>query len=256
MPKYFDIHSHINFPDYDTDREEVIARLKETETHTIVIGTDYESSRSAVELADKHEGIHAAIGVHPVDDPSKNFDVAEFTELVKNPKVVAIGECGLDFYHAKKAEDYERQKQLFLDQLNFAIAHNKPLMIHARNAYEELLEILEPLKLEHGDKLRGNIHFFAGNWAIAQRFYAIGFTTSFTGVITFVRDFDEVIQNAPLNMIMSETDAPFVAPAPYRGKRNEPAYVSEVVKKIAELRGEALEEVQMALVNNALRMLV
>jgi TatD DNase family protein len=256
MPKYFDIHSHINFSDYDADREEVIARLKETGTHTIVIGTDYESSRSAVELADKHEGIYASIGVHPVDDPSKDFDMGKFTELVKNPKVVTIGECGLDFYHAKKAEDYERQKKLFLDQVNFAIEHGKPLMIHARDAYEELLEILEPFKQEHGDKLRGNIHFFAGNWEVAQRLFNIGFTVSFTGVITFVRDYDEVIIKAPLNMIMSETDAPFVAPVPYRGKRNEPAYVSEVVKKIAELRGEALEEVQMALVNNAMRMLV
>jgi TatD DNase family protein len=118
------------------------------------------------------------------------------------------------------------------------------------------LEILEPLKQEHGDKLRGNIHFFAGNWAIAQRLFNIGFTISFTGVITFVRDFDEVIKNAPLDMIMSETDAPFVTPAPYRGQRNEPAYVSEVVKKLAEVRGEALETVRIALVNNALRMLV
>jgi TatD DNase family protein len=197
MPKYFDIHSHINFSDYDADREEVIARLKETGTHTIVIGTDYESSRSAVELADKHEGIYASIGVHPVDDPSKDFDMGKFTELVKNPKVVTIGECGLDFYHAKKAEDYERQKKLFLDQVNFAIEHGKPLMIHARDAYEELSEILEPFKQEHGDKLRGNIHFFAGDWGIAQRLFNIGFTISFTGVITFVRDFDEVIKNAP-----------------------------------------------------------
>ena len=255
MPKYFDIHSHLNFKDYDKDLEEVIKRLKETDTHTIVIGTDLESSKKAVELADKHEEIYAAIGVHPVDKPLKDFDISKFEELVKNSKVVAIGECGLDFYHADKAADYERQKKLFLDQVAFALAHGKPLMIHARNAYEELLDILEPLKQEHGAKLRGNIHFFAGDQGVAQRLFAIGFTVSFTGVITFVRDYDEVIKSAPLEMIMSETDAPFVSPTPYRGQRNEPSYVSEVVKKLAEIRGEDKELVQAALVNNALRMI-
>lgn len=255
MPKYFDIHSHINFSDYDSDREEVVARLKETDTHTIVIGTDYESSKSAVELAEKHEGIYASIGVHPVDNPARVFELEKFEELVKNPKVVAIGECGLDFYHAKKSDDYERQEALFLAQVNFAVKNNKPLMIHARDAYEELLEILESLKKEYGDKLRGNIHFFAGSWVIAQRFYTIGFTASFTGVITFVRDYDEVIKNSPINMLMSETDAPYVSPVPYRGKRNEPSYVNEVVKTIASLRGEDEESVRAALVENALRMI-
>jgi len=255
MPKYFDIHSHLNFSDYDADREEVIARLRETETHTIVIGTDLESSERAVELADKHEGIYAAIGVHPVDDQTRSFEVDKFEKLVSHPKVVAIGECGLDFYHVKKVEDYERQKKLFLTHIEFAVKHNKPLMIHARNAYEELLEILELMKKEYGEKLRGNIHFFAGNWEVAQRFFAIGFTVSFTGVITFAKDYDEVIQKAPLNMILSETDSPYVAPVPYRGKRNEPSYVQEVVKRMAEIRGADLLEVRSALVENALSMI-
>ena len=128
-------------------------------------------------------------------------------------------------------------------------------MIHARNAYQELLEILESLKVQHGEKLRGNIHFFAGNWTEAQRFHAIGFTTSFTAVITNTTDFDEVIRNAPLNMIMSETDAPYVAPAKYRGQRNEPAYVSEVVRRIAEIRVEDPELVRRTLVENAINMI-
>jgi TatD DNase family protein len=176
-------------------------------------------------------------------------------ELVKHPKVVAIGECGLDFYHAEKAVDYKRQEELFLAQVDFAVNHNKPLMIHARNAYLELLEILEPLKKVYGDKLRGNIHFFAGSWEVAQRLYAIGFTTSFTGVITYTADYNEVIKQAPLKMLMSETDAPFATPVPYRGKRNEPSYVSEVVKRMAEIRGEDLGMVQKALVENALSMI-
>ncbi|MBX4206503.1 TatD family hydrolase [Candidatus Parcubacteria bacterium] len=244
MPKYFDIHSHLNFGDYDKDWDEVILRLRESETHTIVVGTDYKSSKRAVELAEKYPEIYACIGVHPVDNPTRVFE----------RKVVAIGECGLDFFHAKKAEDYERQKALFVDQVAFALELGKPLMIHARDAYPELLEILEPLKKEHGEKLRGNIHFFAGDSATAERFFAIGFTVSFTGVITFTASYDEVIKKAPLGMIMAETDAPFVAPAPYRGKRNEPSYVKEVVRRIAEIRGEDLELVRRTLVNNALAM--
>ena len=253
MSKFFDIHSHLNFPDYEKDFEEVITRLRETRTHTIVVGTDYESSKKAVELADKYEEIYACIGVHPVDDPQKVWEEEKFENLVRHPKVVAIGECGLDFFHADKAQDYERQKELFLAQVNFALKHDKPIMIHARNSYQEIIHILEQLG-NPTSKLRGNVHFFAGDWEIAQRFLNIGFTFSFTGVITFTRDYDEVIKKAPLNMIMSETDAPFVAPAPYRGKRNEPSYVQGVVKKIAEIRGEDFEIVRAQLVKNVYRM--
>lgn len=261
MPKYFDIHSHLNFDKYDEDREEVIKRLEETDTYTIVVGTDLESSRQAVELADQNERIYACIGVHPVDDPSREFNKDEFKELVGNPKVVAIGETGLDFFHSSKVEDYDRQKKMFLEHIEFAIEHDLPIMIHSRNAYQELLEILEPLKNVHGDpstssgqgNLRGNVHFFAGTVEEAKRFINIGFTLSFTGVITFVRDYDEVIRSIPLEYIMSETDAPFVSPAPYRGKRNEPSYVQEVVKKIAEIRREDLPKVEKALVSNTFK---
>lgn len=255
MLKYFDIHSHINFKDYGDDLDAVLQRMRETETHTIVVGTDYESSKQAVELAEKHEDIYACIGVHPVDDPSRVFERVKFEELIKSPKVVAVGECGYDFFHADKAKDFERQSKLFDEQIDFAIEHDKPLMIHSRAAYPELLDNLERLKNDLGEKLRGNIHFFAGTLEESKRFWAIGFTTSFTGVITFARDYDEVIKNAPIEMLMSETDAPFVAPAPYRGKRNEPSYVSEVVKKIAEIRGEDFEAVRGALVENASRMI-
>ena len=254
MPRYFDIHSHLNFPDYQKDLDEVIKRLKETETYTIVVGTDFESSKRAVELANKYPEIYACIGVHPVNK-LESFEVEKFESLIQNPKVVMIGECGLDFFHADKSVDYERQKKLFLDQLDFALTHDKPVMIHARDAYEELLEILEPLKETHGKELRGNTHFFAGNVNVAKRFFDIGFTVSFTGVVTFTRDYDEVIKSAPLDMIMSETDAPYVAPIPYRGKRNEPSYVNEVVKRIAEVRGENEEVVRVALVNNTFSMI-
>lgn len=249
MPKYFDIHSHLDASQYDADREEVIKRLRETDTHTITIGTDLASSKRAVELADKHEGIYACIGILASDN-HEEFDKEEFEKLVMHPKVVAIGECGLDFFHTTKEQDYERQKKIFVDQIEFAVAHNKPLMIHVRNAYEEVLEVLETYK----GKARGNVHFFAGSSEVAQIFFDLGFTVSFTGVITFAKDYDEVIRQAPLDRIMAETDAPYVAPVPYRGQRNEPSYVKEVVARIAEIRGADLEEVRKTLVENALRM--
>jgi TatD DNase family protein len=264
--QYFDIHSHLNFHEFDADREAVMARLKESETGTIVVGTDLDTSKWAVEIANEHENVWACIGVHPVDDLKGIFELDKFEELIKNPKVVAVGECGLDFFHAKKEDDLERQKKLFLEQVDFAIKHDRPLMIHSREGYRELLEILEPIKMEQGEKLRGDVHFFAGSLEIAKRFWNIGFTTSFTGVITFPPRVDkrqrveagadnyiEVIKNAPLEMLMSETDAPFVAPALYRGKRNEPSYVQEVVKKIAEIREEDLETIKTALLNNVKR---
>ena len=250
MPKYFDIHSHLNFPDYEKDWGEVIARLRETETHTIVVGTDYESSRKAVELSGKYPEIYACIGVHPVENATRVFNEREFKELVKHPKVVAIGECGLDFFHSDKTQDFERQKKLFIEQIEFALAYDKPIMIHARNAYAEILDIIE-----NYPNLRGNVHFFAGSVEEAKKFVEKGFTLSFTGVITFTSSYDDVIKSLPISSIMAETDAPYVSPVPYRGKRNEPSYVQEVVKKMALLRGINFEEMRKALVNNALNMI-
>lgn len=254
--KYIDIHSHLNFPEYDADREAVLARMAESETGTITVGTDLETSRGAVALAESHENIWACIGVHPVDNPSRVFEAEKFAELVTHPKVVAIGECGLDYFHADKndTEEIARQEKLFRDQIEFALEYDKPIMIHSRSAYPELLAILEPLKKLHGGKLRGDVHFFAGTLEEAQRFWNIGFLTSFTGVITFARTYDEVIKAAPLEMLMSETDAPFVSPVPHRGKRNEPSFVPEVVKKIAEIRGEEEGVVEKALIDNAARL--
>jgi TatD DNase family protein len=255
MPDYFDIHSHLNFTDYADDFEAVIGRLRETKTHTITVGTDIELSRIAVALADTHEEIYACIGVHPVDNPSRVFDKNEFATLAVHPKVVAIGECGLDYFRleGEAKEQKNRQRDLFEAQIKFALEHDKALMLHCRSAYDDSLDILESYKKEYGDRLRGNAHFFAGGLDIAKRLFDINFSVSFTGVITFARDYDEVIQFAPLSMLMAETDAPYVTPVPYRGKRNEPAYVSEVVKKIAEIRGEDFDVIKKAMVQNAFR---
>jgi len=267
--RYIDIHSHIQFPEYDADRDAVIARMAAADVATITIGTDLASSRAAVELASKHENIYACIGLHPADDASENGErfsgetLAGFEALVKNPKVVAIGECGLDYGRAgdRPQAERDRQREDFLAQIDFALAHDKPLMLHCRGAHSDVLDILEKKYAELlagsnpelSSRLRGNAHFFTDSKEIAARYFAIGFTVSFTGVLTFTHDYDEVLKSAPLNMIMSETDSPFAAPVPYRRTRNEPTYVIEVVKAIANIRGEDEEVVRATMIGNAKR---
>ncbi|HAO64831.1 TPA: hydrolase TatD [Candidatus Taylorbacteria bacterium] len=256
---FFDIHSHVNFPEYDADRAEVLTRMKEKGVWTITVGTNFEFSQSAVEMADKNEGIFATIGLHPAGaEPgqlAETFDENAFAELVVHPKVVAIGECGMDYGRTDTAtaEDKIRQKKDFETQIDFAVRYNKPLMLHIRNAHEDVLDILTFKKREYGDKLRGNVHFFSGTIEVEKKYLELGFSVSFTGVITFVKDYHEAVAYAPLDMLMSETDAPYVTPIPYRGKRNEPVYVEEVVKKMAEIKGKSVEEMQKILVDNAIR---
>ncbi len=255
IPEFFDIHSHINFPEYEADRAEVLKRLEDTNTYTITVGTDLLYSQSAVELAKSHSHIFACIGVHPVDDPRRIFEKNDFLPLVQEKKVVAIGECGLDYFRlaGESVEEKKRQKDQFEEQIQFAIEHEKLLMIHSRSAYEDTALILESYAKEFGERLWGNVHFFAGDTHIAKRFLDINFSLSFTGVITFARDYDEVIRMTPEHMILSETDAPYVAPAPFRGKRNEPSYVHYVAQKIAEIKEIDSERMKNVLVQNALQ---
>ncbi len=267
---YFDIHSHLESSRFDEDlptgqagREEVISRMQDEGVFTITVGTDLEQSKRAVQVADKYENVFASIGLHP-NDTIEDFREEDYAELVKNPKVVCIGECGLELAPLEKGrqrrpssltgldrKEYERQIDIFKKQIDFAVKYDKPMMIHVRDAHSEVLNILDEKKKDYGDKLRGNIHFFSGDVDIAKRYLDLGFTMSFTGVITFTKDYDEVIKYIPLDKLMSETDAPFVAPVPYRGKRCEPLYVKEVVKRIAEIKELDEEEVKKAMVENA-----
>lgn len=254
-PEFFDIHSHIQFPEFDSDRDAVISRLREQNTWTITVGTDKESSQKAVESTRLFPGIFASIGHHPTDNSKDEFDTSFFSQLAQDPKTVAIGECGLDYFRAKDGSQTEksRQKKIFEGHIELSIASGKPLMIHCRDAYEDVLDILELKHKEVGNKLRGNVHFFAGNTDIARRFLSLGFTCSFTGVITFTSDYDEVISYIPLGSILSETDSPFVAPVPFRGKRCEPSFVVEVVKRISQIKNISFDEAKKALVENAFR---
>jgi TatD DNase family protein len=256
------------------DREGVIRRMKDADVGTITIGVDYETSCEAIEIARQYDFIWAGIGLHPADNVDEEFDVEKYKLLAVEKKVVCIGECGLDYFRVAPEErevTKERQKDVFKKHIELALAVGKPLMIHARpskgsmDAYEDVLDILEeytsPLPVQTGQyfhskgegALRGNFHFFVGNVAIAKRALAIGFTMSFDGPITFSRDYDEVLQSIPLDMIMVETDAPFAAPVPYRGKTCEPYMVTEIVKKIAQIKGLPEEEVAVALNMNAQR---
>jgi len=260
---YIDIHNHIQFSQFDKDRADVISRMYKGGFGGIVVGVDEKTSQYAVEIAEKNDNIFASVGLHPSEAGVKPLNARLFKNFLSHKKVVAVGECGLDYYsphsdnsHTKGTitlEEKNKQKSLFLQHISLAVEADKPLMIHCRDAYDDLIDILTKKKGEYGDILRGNIHFFAGNWEIAQKLINLDFTLSFTGVITFTNDYDEVIARVPLKMIMVETDAPFVAPIPYRGRRNEPIYIKEVIKRIAEIKKEDQKTVTDTILKNTKR---
>ncbi|MFI5260564.1 MAG: TatD family hydrolase [Candidatus Paceibacteria bacterium] len=256
---YIDAHCHVQFEPYDEDREALLAQMDEQGVAAVAVGCDLESSRKAVALAREHEHIYAAVGVHPTDT-AESFDTDELLALAKHPKVVAIGECGLDYYRPTTVDEAEkeRQKLAFSRQIMLAAELEKPLIIHARpskgtqDAYHDVLALLREAKEMH-PKLHGDVHFFVGSVAEAEAFVALGFTLSFTAVITFARDYDAVIRAVPLTSILAETDAPYVAPASRRGERNDPLAVIDVVAEIARIRGEDPESVRLALLDNTRR---
>lgn len=255
-PKIFDIHSHLNFRDFNKDREEVIKRMQENGIWTICVGADKKTSQECVDLAEKYENIFASVGLHPTDG-DENFSVDFYRELAKHPKVVAIGECGLDYYRNQaskkfKVESYkEIQKEVFKKHIELALELNRPLMIHCRQAHDDLIKILTTFYSLRSTSCNGNIHFFSGAWEQAREYFSLGFSISFAGPITFTNQYDETIKNAPLDKIMIETDSPFAAPTPYRGKRNEPAYVIEIAKKLTEIKNLSLEKIIEQTTRNA-----
>lgn len=278
--KYIDIHAHINFSIFDENREEILRRALENDTWVINIGTQYDTSLRAVEITNNYkEGIYATIGLHPTHTSSSYvdqdelgvyskefsthgeiFDKEKYRELFESGKVVAIGECGLDYFHLKDG-DLEKQKDAFIAQIELANELNIPLMLHIRNseenleisAYQDALEILK----KHA-RVKGVIHFFAGELKDAIDFTDFGFYISFAGVITYPPkkinprniNTEEIIKNIPLDMIMADTDSPYVAPAPNRGKTNEPVNVKYIVEKIAEIKGLPLSEVALQIAEN------
>lgn len=255
-PEFFDVHSHIQDKSFNDDRINVIKKMQTDNVWSVVVGTGIKSSQQAVDLSSIHNNLFASVGIHPNDDKEEQFQGKHLKAFLEKEKVVAVGECGLDYYRKENdtEEERKRQRKLLEKHIELAVSTDRPLMIHCRGAHKDMIDILSLKKKKYGEKLKGNIHFFTAPPEIAKKYLEMEFTLSFSGLITFASVCDDVIKYAPLNMILSETDSPFVAPVPHRGKRNEPIYVKEVVKKIMELRYEDTDKTKKTLVDNALRL--
>jgi TatD DNase family protein len=243
-----DTHAHLNFNAFKDDFEEVIKRCSDAEVGVINVGSQYSTSKRAVEMAEKYEQMWACIGLHPdhlkdqeweeegikVRTRVEKFDREKYLELAKSKKVVAIGETGLDYYHGE--ENKEEQIRTFKEEIKLAVDLNLPIMVHCRNAYKDVLEVVATEKKKYGEKMRGVIHSYLGRLSYAQEFNKMDFMIAFNGIITYARDYDKVIKNIDLKYILTETDCPWLTPVPHRGERNEPAYVRYVAEKIAEIK--------------------
>jgi TatD DNase family protein len=281
IPTFIDIHAHTNFTAFDLDRADVIKRSLDAGVWMINIGTQEDTSKKAVDMTKENPvGVYAIIGLHPIHvNPSfhdkeelgneskgftsrgEDFNKDFYRKLAKEggKKVVGIGECGLDYYRNPSVEERERQVKAFKDQVELALELDLPLMLHIRsgeggNAYREVLNILKSYKKKHGGKLRGDAHFFAGSLEDAKEFLDLGFHLSYTGVVTFAKQYKELVEITPIDRIMSETDCPYVAPVPERGKRNEPSFVTHTADKIVGIKGLGLEEGRKQLVENAFKL--
>lgn len=247
---FIDVHCHLSFPEFDEDRNEVIGRMLDAGVTTLIDpGTNIETSRRSIKLARQHDFIHACVGLHP-HDLQENADPSLFDDLealMADPEVVAIGEVGLDYHYP----DYNQhaQEEAFRTMLRLAVKHDKPLVIHARDAWPDTLRILSE---ESSSGLRGIMHCFSGDLETAQACIALGFSISIPGTITFKKSIlPSVVRDIGIEHLMSETDAPYLAPTPYRGKRNEPAYVRIVTEAIAEAKQLPVEDTASKIMENA-----
>lgn len=256
MPVFFDTHAHLDYPDYTPDLPEVVARAQAVGiTKIISIGTSLASSERAVRLAKKFPGVYAAVGWHPTEALSAPDDLRPaLRELAKHPKVVAIGETGLDYHHlpserseftaADDAHYKEKQAKIFRQQMEVATEFGLNCIIHQRTAWDDTVAQMKPF----AGKTRGVFHCFGETVERMQQVFEIGSLVSFTGIVTFknARNVRDAVAAAPLGKFMLETDCPYLAPVPYRGKRCEPAYVKEISETVAQVKNCTLEELSEA----------
>ncbi|MBU4484952.1 TatD family hydrolase [bacterium] len=251
--KFIDSHAHLSFKDYKNDLDEVINRAWDSGlSHIINIGVGHEKKEfdAAISIAEKYKNIYATVGVHPHDAKCFTQDhINLFKEYLKNPKVVAIGEMGLDFHY--NHSDPDIQKAAFKAQLLLAKEMNVPVIIHDRNAHKECLEIVKD-----AGYYNGVFHCFSGDLSLAQEVVDLGFYISIPGVVTFKKadEIRGVVNQILLERLLIETDCPFLAPVPYRGKRNEPSYVVKVAEAIAEIKNISLEDVADQTTLNAIQL--
>lgn len=257
---FIDLHSHLQFSDFDADREEVLSLMRNNNVIAINVAVDKESSIAGGKLAENNKDIlRSTVGLHPLY-PDQDYDIDSFlSENLENKfgKICGIGECGLDYFRIEETTDKtlteikDFQKQIFINQIKMSIKYDIPLMLHIRDSYKETLEILNENFKGVVKEYKGNVHFFTGNKEEAQAFLDLGFSISFTGVITFVDSYRELVEFVPLDKMFAETDSPYVSPAPFRGKRNDPNNVIEIYKKIAEIKNVDINEVIDTFYNNA-----
>ncbi len=248
---FTDTHCHLEDENFSGDRAEVLERAKIAGVDKIInFGSTMQSSAAIVELAENFSQLYGGVGIHPeeIDDFDEN-SCAKLAELAADKKIVAIGEIGLDYHWEKDSERRLIQQKIFIAQLDLARQLDLPVCIHDRDAHGDTLKILQ----SEGKNLRGVLHCYSGSLETAREIWKMGWFIGVDGPLTFKNSakLPEVVKAAPREMILIETDAPYLAPVPYRGKRNEPAFVVEVAKKLAELRGETLEEVAAYTTANA-----
>lgn len=248
---YFDSHAHLDDRRFDDDRDDVFRRMQENGvTRMMNIGCDLRTSLHSVAMAEQHSFVYAAVGTHPNAAGSlDDSQIAMYRSLTANPKVKAIGEIGLDYHY--EGDSREIQQDAFRRQLELARECTLPVIIHDREAHGDVLQILE----DYPD-VTGVIHCFSGSWEFAQELLKRGWHLGFTGVITFknARRAIEVVENTPLHRLLIETDCPYMAPEPHRGRRNDPSYVPLMAAKIAEIKGIPIEEVARITTENAMRL--
>jgi TatD DNase family protein len=268
---FIDTHAHVNFAAFKDDADEVIRRSLDNNTWMVLVGAELRTSNRALDYANKYEkGVYAAVGLHPVHLNSGLVDTAEegipdgfvsraeefnydsYEKIAKFDKVVAIGEIGLDYYRLDPTKDLpamkKQQQEVFAQQLLLARSLDLPAIIHCRQAHDDLLLILQEFKKEYSriiptDRPWGVIHCFSGDEDLAWKYFKLGLLISFTGLVTFSKQWDDVIRKIPLDKMMIETDTPYMTPEPYRGQRNEPILVQYVANRIADIRGIKLEKV-------------
>jgi TatD DNase family protein len=246
---FIDTHAHLGYDSYDEDRELVIQRAIEANVGAIItIGTDVETSKEAVGLAQKYATVFAAVGIHPTDCAETTAaDLEAIKELTADENVVAIGEIGLDYFHMRAPK--EKQHTICAKQIQMAQEVNLPLIIHNRDSHEDMYNLLSELD---AGRTGGVMHSFTGNLEFLHNILELDLHVSFTGNITFKKSqANELVVNAPLERLLLETDSPFLTPVPLRGKRNEPAFVVHTARKIAELKNLPVEEIETATTANA-----
>ena len=236
-----DSHCHINFPDLANDLEGVVARMYSAGvTHALCVSVSLEAFPEVLAIAERFPNVFASVGVHPDQHDGEEPTAKRLIELARHPRVVAIGETGLDYY--RETGDLEWQRARFRTHIQAARACTKPLIIHTRQAAEDTLAIMAS---EGARDVGGVMHCFTETWSVAERAMEMNFHISFSGIVTFknAKDLKEVARQVPLERTLVETDSPYLAPTPYRGKTNEPAYVRRVAEAIAELKAVPFETV-------------